>query len=124
MNHVTQRNKLDKQISSYVGFLKIANRGQSLKLCREIIKLQDRIDLIDMMPYPNQIKKLDEHFETKQSKLNFKTIETPTDMRNQKRNPPEKQHVIFDEPKESRNRALQLVSEHKDIKPIKYLLKN
>jgi len=124
MNHVTQRNKLDKQISGYVGFLKIANRGQSLKLCREITKLQDRIDVIDMMPYPDQIKTLDEHFETKQSKLNFKTIETKTDMRNQKRNPPEKQHVIFDEAADSRRRALQLASEHKDVKPIRYLLKN
>lgn len=124
MNQITQRNKLDKQLSSYVAFLKIANRSQSVKLCKEIAKLSSRIELIDLMPFPEQSKKLDEYFETKQSKLNFKTIETKSDMRNQKRLPPELRKPIHDEPKDSRNRALELASQHKDIRPVKYLLKN
>lgn len=124
MNHISQRNKLEKQVSSYVAFLKIANRSQSVKLSKEIAKLSSRIDTIDQMPYSDQIKTLDEHFETKQSKLNFKTIETPTDMSKKKRNAPENCHPIHDEAKDSRNRALQLAREHKDIKPIRYILKN
>ena len=123
MNHITQRNKLDKQISSYVGFLKIATRRQSISLCSEITKLQNRIDVIELMPYKKQLETLDEFFETKQSKLNFKTIETPTDMSTKKRNPPELCKPIFDEPSESRRRALELVAQHKDVRPIKYLLK-
>jgi len=123
MNHITQRNRFDKQISDYIGFLKIATRMQSIKLCKEIVKLSSRVEFIELMPYPDQVKKLDEYFETKQSKINFKTIETNPDMSNKKRLPPELCKPIFDEPKESRNRALQLASEHKDVKPVKYLLK-
>jgi predicted metal-dependent hydrolase len=107
-----------------VAFLKIANRGQSVKLCREIAKLSTRIEEIDIMPYLKQIEPIDEFLDEKPSKLNTQTTETKTDMRNQKRNSPENQHPIHDEAKDSRNRALQLASEHKDIKPIKYLLKN
>lgn len=123
MNHINQRNKLDKQVSYYVAFLKIANRSQSIKICKEIAKLSSRIELIDLMPFPEQIKKLDEHFETKQSKLNFKTIETKPDMRNQKRLPPELRKPIHDEPNDSRNMALELARKHKDVKPIIYDLK-
>lgn len=128
MNHINQRNKLDIQISSYVSFLKIATRSQSIKLCREIVKLSDRIAIIDDMGYLDQRKEVAFSEETKQSKMNLKVIpnieiENRYKMRNQKRNPPEKQHVIFDEPKDSRNRALQLASQHVDTKPIKYLLK-
>lgn len=123
MTHINQRNQLDVQITNYVRFLKIANRSQSIKLSKEISKLSSRIATIDEMSYLSQRQELAFSFETKQSKLNFKTIETPTDMRNQKRLPPERQHVIHDEAKDSRNRALELASEHKDIRPIKYLLK-
>jgi hypothetical protein len=124
MTHINQRNQLDVQITNYVRFLKIANRSQSIKLSKEISKLSSRIATIDEMSYLSQRQELAFSFETKQSKLNFKTIETPTDMRNQKRLPQERQHPIFEEAKDSRNRALQLASEHKDIKPIRYLLKN
>jgi hypothetical protein len=124
MNQITKRNRLDSQISSYVAFLKIANRGQSVKLCREIAKLSTRIEEIDVMPYLKQIEPIDEFLDEKPSKINIQTTETKTDMRNQKRNSPENQHPIHDEAKDSRNRALQLASEHKDIKPIRYLLKH
>ena len=123
MNHINQRNKLDKQISSYVDFLKIATRSQSVTICKEIAKLSSRIELIDLMPFPNQIQKLDEYFETKQSKMNFKTIETKTEMANKKRKPPELAKPIFDEAPDSRRRAIELASQHKDTKPIKYDLK-
>lgn len=128
MNHISQRNKLEKQVSSYVAFLKIANRSQSVKLSKEIAKLSSRIDTIDQMPYPDQIKTLDEHFETKQSKLNFKTKENNAkeylQMSNKKRNPPEKCKPIFGEAAESRRKAIELASQHKDIKPIRYILKH
>ena len=124
MNHIGQRNALERQITDYVRILKIATRTQSVKLSKEIAKLSARITTIEEMSYTDQRQELDFHFETKQSKMNFKTIETKTDMSKRKRNAPELCKPIFDEPKESRNRALQLASEHKDIRPIKYDLKH
>jgi len=124
MNHINLRNKLDAQISSYIEYQKTTTRSKSIKLSAEIARLAAKVELINMMPYPIQKRQIDFTIEHKQSKINVQTIETPTDMRKQKRNPPEKQHVIFDEPADSRRRALQLASEHKDVKPIRYLLKN
>lgn len=124
MNHIGQRNALERDISAYVRVIKTSTRSQVIKLSEEITKLSARITTIEEMSYTDQRQELDFHFETKQSKLNFKTIETKTDMRNQKRNSPENQHPIHDEAKDSRNRALQLASEHKDIKPIRYILKH
>ena len=124
MTNTNQRNALDKQISGYVGFLKIATRSQAIKLSKEIVKLSNRISVIEEMGWLEQRKEVPTYFETKQSKLNFKTIETPTDMSNRKRNSPENCKPIFGESAELRRKALQLASEHKDIKPIRYILKN
>jgi len=124
MNHINLRNKLDAQISSYIEYQKTTTRSKSIKLSAEIARLAAKVELINMMPYPIQKRQIDFTIEHKPSKINVQTIETPTDMRKQKRNPPEKQHVIFDEPADSRRRAIQLASEHKDVKPIRYLLKN
>lgn len=127
MNHINQRNKLDIQISSYVAFLKIATRSQSIKLCKEITRLQARVELIDLLPYKKQLDTLDESFETKQSKMNLKTITNHKKeyltMSKKKRNAPELCKPIFDEAPDSRRRAIELVSQHKDTKPIKYDLK-
>ena len=123
MTNANQRNLFDRQISSYVAFLKIATRSQAIKLSKEIVKLSNRISVIDDMGWLDQKKEVPTYYETKQSKLNFKTIETKTDMSKKKRNAPELCKPIFDEPKDSRNRALQLASQHVDTKPIKYLLK-
>ena len=122
MTHINQRNQLDKRITDYVRFLKIATRSQAVKLSKEIAKLSERIATIDDMSLKDQKKKLAEYHETKQSKMNFKTIENPKAM-NRKRNPPEKCKPIFNEPKDSRRRAMELVEAHVDVKPIKYLLK-
>jgi len=127
MNAIAQRNKLDIQISSYVNFLKISTRSQSIKLCKEITKLQLRVELIDLMPYPKQLEKLEDYFETKQSKMNLRTIPNKQKehitMINKKRLPPELCKPIFDEPKDSRRKAMELSKTHIDTKPIKYDLK-
>lgn len=124
MNNIHQRNFFDKQISNYVAFLKIATRSQAIKISKEIVKLSNRISVIEDMGWLEQKKEVPTYFETKQSKLNFKTIETPTDMSNKKRNPPEKCKPIFGEAAESRRKAIELASQHKDIKPIRYILKH
>ena len=124
MNNIHQRNFFDKQISNYVAFLKIATRSQAIKISKEIVKLSNRISVIEDMGWLEQKKEVPTYFETKQSKLNFKTIETKTDMSNKKRNPPEKCKPIFGEAAESRRKAIELASQHKDIKPIRYILKN
>jgi len=89
MNHIGQRNALERDISAYVRVIKTSTRSQVIKLSEEITKLSARITTIEEMSYTDQRQELDFHFETKQSKMNFKTIETKTDMRNQKRNAPE-----------------------------------
>lgn len=124
MNNIHQRNFFDKQISNYVAFLKIATRSQAIKISKEIVKLSNRISVIEDMGWLEQKKEVPTYFETKQSKLNFKTIETKTDMSNKKRNPPEKCKPIFGEAAESRRKAIELASQHKDIKPIRYILKH
>lgn len=40
-----------------------------------------------------------------------------------KRNPPEKAQRIFDETRNSREKAIELSKTHIDVKPIKYILK-
>jgi hypothetical protein len=124
MNHINQRNALEKQITDYVRVIKIGTRTQVIKLSKEIAKLSARITTIEEMSYADQKQELDFHFETKQSKMNFKTIETPTDMSKKKRNAPENCRPIFGEAAESRRKALELASQHVDVKPVKYLLKN
>lgn len=124
MTNTNQRNLFDRQISSYVAFLKIATRSQAIKISKEIVKLSNRISVIEDMGWLDQKKEVPTYYETKQSKMNFKTIETKTDMSKRKRNSPENCKPIFDEAKDSRNRALQLASQHVDTKPVKYLLKN
>jgi hypothetical protein len=123
MNHLNLKNKLDAQISSYIDYQKTTTRAKSIKISKEIARLSQIIESIDMMPYPVQKRQIDSTIEHKHSKLNFQPTETK-DMSNKKRNPPELCKPIFDEPKDSRNRALELVASHKHIKPIKYLLKN
>jgi len=124
MNHISQRNKLDKQISSYVDFMKSATRSQIIKLSKEITNISNRISEIDSMPYLKQIEPIEDYLDEKPSKLNTQTIETKTDMSNKKRNPPEKCKPIFGEAAESRRKAIELASQHKDIKPIRYILKH
>ena len=49
MTNANQRNLFDRQISSYVAFLKIATRSQAIKLSKEIVKLSNRISVNDDM---------------------------------------------------------------------------
>lgn len=124
MNHINLKKKLDDQISSYIEYQKTTTRSKSIKLSAEIARLAAKVELINMMPYPIQKRQIDFTIEHKPSKINVQPIETPKDMRNRKRLPPERQHIIHDEAKDSHRMALKLASEHKDIKPIRYILKH
>ena len=123
MNHINLKNKIDAQISSYIEYQKTTTRSKSIKLSKEISRLSQIIELIDMMPYPVQKRQIDFKTEHKESKINIQPIETETDMSNRKRNSPENCKPIFGEAAELRRKALQLASEHVDVKPVKYLLK-
>lgn len=124
MNHINLRNKLEAQISSYIEYQKTTTRSKSIKLSEEITKLSAKIELINMMPYPIQKRQIDFTIEHKPSKINIQTIETETDMSTKKRNSPENCKPIFGEAAELRRKALELASQHKDVKPIRYDLKN
>lgn len=124
MNHLNLRSKIDSQISSYIEYQKTTTRSKSIKLSKEIARLSEKIELIDMMPYPIQKRQIDFTIEHKPSKINIQTTETETDMSKKKRNAPENCKTIFEEASDSRNKAIELSKNHVDTKPIRYLLKN
>lgn len=74
MTPINQRNSLDKQISNYVRFMKICPTNQVVKLAKEISRLQARVSVIRNMEHEQLHTDVPFFFETKQSKMNFKTI--------------------------------------------------
>lgn len=71
MNAITQRNKLDAQLKSYMDFMPFCPRDSFLKLSNEMIKINNRLDKIKCMGLKELMAPVDYQFETKQSKVNF-----------------------------------------------------
>lgn len=74
MNHISQRNQLEILQRKYVKFMSICPDKDVVKLAKEIIKIENRITIIREMSLNKLMQSLVVDFETKQSKLNFKTI--------------------------------------------------
>jgi hypothetical protein len=74
MNHISQRNQLEMRIKDYVKFMKLCPDRSVVKLAKEITRLQARVAIIKMMDYQHLHESTVVYFETKQSKLNFKTV--------------------------------------------------
>lgn len=74
MNHISQRNQLEMQSKRYANFMKICPSNSVVKLAKEITKIQARISIIRNMDYQQLSKTVVVQYETKQSKLNFKTL--------------------------------------------------
>lgn len=71
MNHVTQLNKLLQQIRLYKMYLSICPDHKISALCIEILKLQNRVEILNQMQADELRKQVLIQYETKQSKMNF-----------------------------------------------------
>lgn len=49
-------------------------RDSFLKLSNEIVKISDRIDIINRMSLSESLEEVTSYYDTKQSKINFKTV--------------------------------------------------
>ena len=71
MNHITQRNQLEKRLKSYNEFMAICPFESIPKLVQEISKLHNRIRTINSYKVDKLVEPVVFQFETKQSKINF-----------------------------------------------------
>jgi hypothetical protein len=74
MNHITQRNALEMQLKSYKDFVPMCPNDSLPKLLGEISKIHSRIEKIKELDFDKLIIHVPWYYETKQSKLNFKTL--------------------------------------------------
>ena len=74
MNSVSQRNKLEVQLRNYKDYVPFCSADGLLKLIGEIAKIILRIENLRECPQSKQKENIPFYYETKQSKLNFKTI--------------------------------------------------
>jgi hypothetical protein len=70
MNHISQRNKIEKQLNDYVKFISECPQNSVVKLSKEIVKLEQRLEEIKKMDLKQLNGEVVFHFETKQSQMN------------------------------------------------------
>jgi predicted component of type VI protein secretion system len=74
MNHITQRNQLEIQLKNYKDFMPLCPPDSVPKLVKEMMKIHCRIEKIKEFSLEKLVEKVDYQYETKQSKINFKTV--------------------------------------------------
>jgi hypothetical protein len=74
MNHISQRNKLEVRLKNYKDFTGLCPPDSFPKLVQEMMKIHCRIEKIRSLRVPELMEEVEFQFETKQSKMNFKTI--------------------------------------------------
>lgn len=74
MNHISQRNRLEIQLKSYKDFMPLCPPDSVPKLVNEIMKIHCRIDKIKEFTIDQLVEEVQFHYETVQSKSNYKTI--------------------------------------------------
>jgi len=70
MNAISQRNKIEKQLHDYVKFMPECPQNSVVKLSKEIVKLEQRLEEIKKMDLKQLNTEVVFHFETKQSQIN------------------------------------------------------
>lgn len=70
MNQITQLNNLQTRIKLYKDFMPFCPPSKVIRLCNEIIKLQNRVDVLNQKSFDELLKKVEIYYETKQSKIN------------------------------------------------------
>jgi len=78
MNAITQRNRLDATIKSYMHFMPFCPRDSFIKLSNEMIKISERLEAIKCMGAKELMAPVEVQYDTKQSRANFINYEIPT----------------------------------------------
>ena len=71
MNHISQRNALEKQLKNYKDFMPLCSNDALPKLINEMTKIHNRIETIKGYSLEKLVKPIEFQYETKQSKMNF-----------------------------------------------------
>ena len=74
MNATTQRNKLEAQLKGFKDFVPFCPADGLLKLMGEMAQIYFRIEKLKEYSENRITEEVPYYFETKQSKINFKTI--------------------------------------------------
>lgn len=71
MNAITQRNRLDATLKSYMDFMPFCPRDSFLKLSNEMVKINSRLEAIKCMTLKELMAPVEFQYEMKQSRVNF-----------------------------------------------------
>jgi len=74
MNHISQRNLLEVQLKSFKDFVPFCPNDSLQPLLQEIAKIHDRLEKIREFTIEQLVEEVHYHYETRQSKSNFRTI--------------------------------------------------
>ncbi|EJL66276.1 hypothetical protein [Flavobacterium sp. CF136] len=74
MNHISQRNRLEIQLKSYRDFMPFCPPDSFPKLVNEMMKIHCRLEKIKEFTLDKLVEEVQFHYDTVQSKSNFKTI--------------------------------------------------
>lgn len=73
MNHIRQRNLLEERLKSYKEFMPLCSFDAMPKLVQEMTRIHARIETIKEYTIDQLVQPVTVQYETKQSKMNFKT---------------------------------------------------
>lgn len=74
MNHINQKNWLEEQLKQFKLFVPFCPTDELSPLLREMQQMMFRIEQIRTMTFEEKCKQVLVQYETKQSKLNFRTV--------------------------------------------------
>lgn len=74
MNCITQKNRLEMRLKDYKEFMPYCPNDSLPKLLSEMYKISLRIDKIREMSFEKMLEEVPVQYETKQSKINYRTI--------------------------------------------------
>lgn len=73
MNAITQKNRLEMRLKDYKDFIPLCPNDSLPKLLSEMYKITMRIDKIREMTFEKMCEEVPCQYETKQSKINYRT---------------------------------------------------
>jgi hypothetical protein len=71
MNAITQRNRLEITLKSYMEFAPYCPRDSYLKLSNEMVRISERLEKIKCMTLSELTKQIPEYLDTKNSIINL-----------------------------------------------------
>ncbi len=74
MNAITQRNRLEIQLQNYINFTPYCPRESFLKLSIEMVRITEKIEILNRMNLSESLKQVPDYFDTKNSKINTSSI--------------------------------------------------